>query len=166
MIPLLNISPHSSWPPSMARFLPCQLQSLDGWCNTDRKAPEASTTTSSTLSDSRSINSPTTFLLWNSLLVAGSFWIRLHTAAQAHVRSAYSGDLSWTVSPISSERPVARSDAAYLVEDGQHLILLLLVCLRRATACTEMRIRHTHGVVAIPACLLLGLRFAHRVRLL
>ena len=57
-----------------------------------RKAPEASTTTSSTLSDNRSIKAPTTFLAWNNRRVAGSFWTKLQMAAHAHVLSAYSAE--------------------------------------------------------------------------
>lgn len=63
------------------------------WANLT--APDASTTTSSTLSDNRSNSAPTMLFAWKSRLVAGSFCIKLQIAAQAHVLSAYSADLSY-----------------------------------------------------------------------
>ena len=84
--------------------------------DTHLNAPLASTTTSSTESLNRSINSPTTFLLWNSRRVAGSFWIKLQIAEQAHVRSAYSPDLSY-----SAEQSVSTATVSLLPRDAREL---------------------------------------------
>jgi len=62
---------------------------------TDRRAPAASIHTSSSLSDSRVIKAPTTFLPCSNLRVDGSFCIRLDTATQAHLRSDPSGLSIW-----------------------------------------------------------------------
>lgn len=123
---------------------------------THRRAPDASTTTSSTSSVNRSINSPTTFLLWNMRLVAGSFWIKLQIAAQAHVRSAYSGDLS-----CSLEIRHVSAHATHLVQHGQHLPLLRRVDFALSAALTKVRIGHSHRVVPLAPGLLLRLSFAH-----
>ena len=89
---LLYISPQSSCPPSMARFLKSGT-GVSGGLHTTKKnsclsAPAASTTTSSSLSDRRVIRIPTTFFPCNNRRVEGSFWIILETATQAHLRSA------------------------------------------------------------------------------
>lgn len=55
---------------------------------TYRREPAASITTSSSLSDKRVMSLPTMFFPWSNRLVDGSFWIRLDTATQAHLRSA------------------------------------------------------------------------------
>jgi hypothetical protein len=59
------------------------------------KAPQASTTTSSTLSNNRLMSAPTTFFPCNRRLVEGSLLMRLLTAAQAHARSVASGLSIW-----------------------------------------------------------------------
>ena len=56
--------------------------------NPHLRAPAASTTTSSSLSDKRVIRMPTTFFPCSNRRVEGSFWMMLETATQAHFRSA------------------------------------------------------------------------------
>ena len=70
---------------------------------THLSAPEASTTTSSTPSDNRSINAPTTLFPWNILRVAASPWTRLEMAAHAQVRSEYSGADNYEAQGISTQ---------------------------------------------------------------
>ena len=124
--------------------------------STHRRAPAASTTTSSSLSVSRVINAPTTFFPCNNRRVEGSFCIRLETATHAHLRSAGSV-LSILHKSLDGYRfQIFRNDLLY---NGQNLQFFWGSWRCRCQTMGEMRVWHSHRIMTTHWTLFLG--FAH-----
>lgn len=125
---LLYISAQISYPPSIHKFLYKIRQNRATYQthspNTYLNAPTASTTTSSSLSVSRVIRAPTTFFPCNNLRVDGSFWIRLDTATQAHLRSAPSALSNYGFTCIQRLEPTKNpsKEVTNLLDNRQDLV--------------------------------------------
>lgn len=144
----------------MLRFLSnqcAQIQQVEDFQSTYRSAPAASTTTSSSVSDSRVINAPTIFLPWSKRRVDGSFCMRFETAAHAHLRSAASGaSIYHKALAFATLRLIS---SAYFLYNRQNCLVFGRGCGCHRETRRKVAVRYPHRVV--PALCPLLLRLAH-----